>query len=80
MRKKNSSNPEDHHFLKLHLERQAVEVIFSGSLLANSWNNSNQSQLFYRIELLVPCHNKLIKLSQKKSSTLLGLMVSKILS
>lgn len=48
--------------------------------LANSWDNCNQSQLFYGTELLVPCHNKLIKLSQKKSSTLLGLMVSKILS
>lgn len=80
MRKENSSNPEGRHFLKLHLERQAVEMISLGSLLANSRNNSNQSQLFYRIELLVPCHNKLIKLSQKKSSTLLGLMVSKILS
>lgn len=78
--KKNSSNSEHHHFQKFHFAWEPVEVIFSGSLLANPWKSSNQSQLFCRIELLVPCHNKLIKPSQKKSPTLLGLMVSKTLS
>lgn len=72
--------PKDHYFQKLYSENQAMGMFFTGSLLANTQNSSNQSQLFYRIELLVPCHNKLIKHSQKKSPTLLGLMISKILS
>lgn len=75
-----SPNTKGHHLQKLHSEKQALGMILTVSLLANTWNSSNQSQLFYRIELLVPCHNKLIKPSQKKSPTLLGLTISKILS
>lgn len=73
-----SQIPKGHYFQKLYFEKQAVGMFFAGSLLANTWNSSNQSQLFYRIELLVPCHNKLIKHSQKKSPTLLELMISKM--